>query len=158
MDITHGAGMVTGDFTAMPFAANSFHVVVFDPPHLPTAAASENSSLIWEKRYGITSEGAGREGDNICGMFRPFLREAHRVLVNGGIVLAKLADIVHNHRYQWQMVDFVVAARELGLTPCDLMIKTRKTGLVSSKWKRVKHLRRRHSYWVVVRNSKRCES
>jgi hypothetical protein len=38
-------------------------------------------------------------------------------------VLAKIADLVHNHRYQWQQVDFINAVREVGMTPCDMMIK-----------------------------------
>lgn len=62
-----------GDCRKMPFMNASFDVVVFDPPHLPTNAASQNSSKIWEKRYGITdSINSGREGDNINALFTPF--------------------------------------------------------------------------------------
>jgi hypothetical protein len=148
------------DFTAIPFADGSYDIIVFDPPHLPTNAASENSSKIWEKSYGITSDGEGREGDNVSGMFIPFLKEAKRVLNKNGIVLAKIADIVHNHRYQWQHVDFVNATLEVGMTPCDLLIKCDPSAgnLQSSKWNNVKHLRKNHCYWIVVRNSSRCES
>ena len=81
------------------------------------------------------------------------------VLKIGGIVLAKIADIVHNHHYQWQQVDFINAVREVGMTPCDMMIKCDPCAgsLQSSKWNNVKHLRKAHCYWIVVRNSKRCE-
>ena len=34
-----------GDFTAMPFPNGSFDVIVFDPPHLPTNAASSGWSF-----------------------------------------------------------------------------------------------------------------
>lgn len=150
---------IVGDFTKMPFENESFDIIVFDPPHLPTNAASENSSKIWEKQYGITSEGEGREGDNVNGMFLPFLKEAKRVLKHGGIVLAKIADLVHNHRQQFQQVDFINAVREVGMTPCDMMIKCDPNAgnLTSSKWKNVKHLRKSHCYWIVVRNSNKCE-
>ena len=37
------------DFTALPFADNSFHLVVFDPPHL--RQAGKNSILV--TKYGI---------------------------------------------------------------------------------------------------------
>lgn len=153
------AGLVdlAADFMHIPFADSSIDIIVFDPPHLPTAAASQGSSLIWETRYGITDTGKGREGDNVCGMFVPFLEEAKRVLNEDGIVLAKLCDIVHSHRYQWQMVCFVNAASKVGMTSCDMVIKVRKSGPISSKWVNVKHVRRRHSYWIVVRNSNRCE-
>lgn len=69
------------DFRDMMFAADeAYDVLVFDPPHLPTHAASPQSSGIWEQRYGITANGEGREGDNVTGLFKPFLKEAKRVL------------------------------------------------------------------------------
>lgn len=150
---------VVGDFANMPFKGAEYDVIVFDPPHLPVAAASKNSSKIWEKSYGITPIGRGREGDNVVGMFLPFLIEAKRVLKTGGIVLAKIADLVHNHRYQWQQVDFVNAARSIEMTPCDMLIKCDPSAgsLQSSKWNKVKHLRKSHCYWIVVRNSNKCE-
>ena len=148
-----------GSFTAMPFNGAEFDVIIFDPPHLPTHAASINSSKIWKNQYGITDSGAGREGDNVIGMFEPFLLEAKRVLKKDGIVLAKIADLVHNHRYQWQQVEFIKAVQKLEMTACDMMIKCDPNAgnLTSSKWENVKHLRKAHCYWIVVRNSNKCE-
>jgi len=150
---------LVGDFTNMPFGDKQYDIIVFDPPHLPIAAASKNSSKIWEKMYGITANGDGREGNNVSGMFLSFLKEARRVLKQDGIVLAKIADLVHNHRYQWQQVDFINAVREIEMTPCDMLIKCDPCAgnLKSSKWKNVKHLRKAHCYWIVARNSKKCE-
>jgi SAM-dependent methyltransferase len=149
-----------GDFRYLPFKENSFDVLVFDPPHLPTNAASKNSSKMWERRYGITSkEGMGRDGDHVGEMFEPFLEQAKRVLKPGGLILAKLADLVHNHKYQWQHVMFINAVQSVGMTACDLMIKSDPAAgnLKSSKWNNVKHFRKNHCYWIVVRNSNRCE-
>lgn len=151
-----------GDFRNMDFIEdNSFDVLVFDPPHLPTNAASEHSSNIWKKRYGITDDkDMGRDGDNVSEMFIPFLDEAKRVLKRDGIVLVKLADLIHNHKYQWQHVDFINAVNRVGgMTPCDMMIKVDPSAgnLTSSKWTNVRHLRKSHCYWIVVRNSNRCE-
>jgi hypothetical protein len=147
------------DFGSMPFDNASFDVLVFDPPHLPTNAASKNSSRMWEQSYGITATGEGRDGDNVSGMFPRFLKEAKRVLVKGGIVLCKIADLVHNHRYQWQHVDFINSVNACGMTPCDLVIKCDPAAgkLKSSKWVNVKHFRKAHCYWIVVRNSNKCE-
>lgn len=151
---------VLADFCHMPFADGSFDCIVFDPPHLPTNAATTNSSRIWESRYGITSEDTMRAGDNVSPMFQPFLAEAKRVLVHGGIVLAKIADLTHNHRYQWQHVDFINDVRSSGMTPCDCIIKADPNAgnLKSSLWKNVKHVRKAHCYWIVVRNSSACEN
>lgn len=87
-----------------------------------------------------------------------FFKEAKRILKENGIVLAKIADIVHNHKYQWQHVDFIIAAREIGLTPCDMIIKADPNAgnLSSSKWKNIKHVRKAHCYWIVCRSGT-CE-
>jgi hypothetical protein len=150
---------VVGDFTAIPFGEGSFDVVVFDPPHLPNNAGSVHSSKIWESTYGITGDGKLRSGDNVSQQFIPFLLEARRVLTDKGVILAKIADLVHNHRYQWQQVDFINAVGQVGMTPCDLLIKCDPAAgrLQSSKWSTVKHLRKAHCYWIVVRKGKKCE-
>src|SRR5205823_4107398 len=96
---------VVGDFRRMPFPDAAFDLVVFDPPHLPHAQDSAASWLGWGRQYGCNGGGEGRGGDNVAGLFAPFLAEARRVLVPV-VVVAKLADLVHNHRYQWQHVEF----------------------------------------------------
>lgn len=147
------------DCRSLPVDDESFDVIVFDPPHLPTAAASVNSSGIQREAYGLTETGDYREGDNINPLFLDFLTEARRVLSRDGVVLAKIADLVHNHRYQWQHVAFINAAEAAGMTACDVVIKCdpAASNLKSSKWKNVNHLRRAHCYWIVVRRDGRCE-
>lgn len=137
----------------------SYDVVAFDPPHLPAHIASPNSSGIERSQYGLNAEGDYRQGDNISPLFAPFLREAKRVLRPEGIVIAKLADFIHNHRYQWSHVEFINAAIAEGMTPCDAIIKADPcaSNLKSSKWENVLHFRRAHCYWIVVRTGKRCE-
>lgn len=149
---------VVGDFNRLPFQSNSIDVIVFDPPHLPTNAASANSSLIYKTRYGITANDDLREGDNISPLFAPFLKEAKRVLRSHGIILAKLIDLIHNHKYQWQHVDFINTVKNLDLTPCDVVIKSDpvSANLQSSKWVNILHFRRKHTYWIVVRKGP-CE-
>jgi SAM-dependent methyltransferase len=148
------------DCRDLPFAENSFDVVAFDPPHLPAAAASVNSSGIERHQYGLNADGDYRQGDNINPLFADFLREARRVLSPEGIVIAKIADLVHNHRYQWQHVAFINAAESLGMTVCDAIIKADPAAgnLKSSKWKRAHHFRRGHCYWLVVRPGRHCEA
>ena len=163
MDIDPAMGTdVVGDCRDMPFPDDSFDVIAFDPPHLPVGGHSDCSSQqLWNQRYGITKDkGMGRDGDNVSDLFLPFLAEAKRVLRDDGIVMAKIADLVHNHRQQWQHIDFINVARSLyGLTACDLIVKGDPAAgnRSSSKWKTVKHVRKAHCYWIVVRNSTHCE-
>ena len=147
------------DCRDLPFGDNSFDVVAFDPPHLPNASGSIGSSGIERAQYGLTGVNDFGNGDNIHPLFAPFLVEARRVLSPDGIVVAKLADLVHNHRYQWQHVAFINAATSLGMTVCDVVIKAdpAAANLKSSKWDRVYHFRRAHCYWLVVRPGTRCE-
>lgn len=159
IDPKHGTDYV-GDFRDLSFIQERFDIVAFDPPHLPTNSASEHSSRIWEDTYGLTNDkDAGRDGDNVSPMFYPFLASARNVLKSGGIVIAKIADIIHNHKYQWQHVDFINSAIRAGMTPCDMIVKRDPCGgnLKSSKWINQYHTKRVHSYWIVVRNSNRCE-
>lgn len=134
-----------------------FDVIVFDPPHLPGDAANELSSSPMISYYGLKT--MSKDSDNVNHLFRNFLVSAKQVLNKEGIILAKIADLTHNHRYQWQHVDFINACFELEMQPCDLMIKVDPAGgnLKSSKWQNQYHLRKSHCYWIVVRHGGSCE-
>lgn len=147
---------VVGDFREMPFPADNFDVIVFDPPHLPVAAASPQSSEQYKRDYGLAHS---EHADNISACFGPFLREARRVLRADGLVFAKLKDFVHNHKYQWTLADWIIAVRaQEGLTACDLIVKRDPSGgaLKSSLWESNHHVRNAHCWWAVVRKG-RCE-
>ncbi len=147
---------VVGDFCNMPFEAESFDLIVFDPPHLPVASASPASLPQMGVSYGLDQ---APNSDNISSYFTPFLKEAKRILRPDGLIFAKLKDYVHNHKYQWTLSDWIVAVKTTpGLTPCDLRIKRDPCGgnLKSSRWKKTHHARVVHCWWAVVRKGK-CE-
>ena len=140
----------------LPDADGTVDVLVYDPPHLPDAAASPQSLARYGKDYGL---GKGVKADNVGELHAPFLAEAKRVLRHDGLVFAKIKDYVHNHKYQWNLELFNAAVREAGLMPCDLIIKRDPCGgnLKSGRWQLAHHAKNTHCFWVVVRNSKRCE-
>lgn len=139
------------DFAALPLRDGCAGVLVFDPPHLPAAAASTTSSKQMVSDYGLSQSPTG---ENVASLLPAFLAEARRVLRPGGVVFAKIKDYIHNHRYQWMLCELVMAARAAGLTPCDLIIKRDPCGgnLKSSKWKNAYHARNVHCWWAVLRN------
>jgi hypothetical protein len=148
---------IIADFRALPCDPGSYDVIVFDPPHLPSAAASPQSDQTFAGNYGL---GHAPKADNIAEYFPPFLAEASRVLAQEGLIFAKLKDFVHNHNYQWMLNEFVTAVKAVpGLTPCDLIVKKDPSGggLKSSKWQKAHHVRNSHCWWVVVRKG-RCET
>jgi len=147
---------VVCDFRHTPFADDEVSVIVFDPPHLPSAAGTEKSLKQYVKDYGLDKS---LHGDNIDAYFEPFLKEACRILKNDGLIFCKLTDFVHNHKYQWTLVNFVSAVQSVpGLTPTDLIIKRDPCAgnLKSGRWVKSHHARRSHCWFVVVRKGK-CE-
>lgn len=147
---------VTLDFKSLPFRDNSVALLIYDPPHLPAAAGTDASHEQYVIDYGLKHS---VKGDNVNSFHLPFLTEAARILMKDGLIFTKISDYVHNHAYQWSLVDFIGFVRQVpGLTPCDLRIKRDPAGgnLKSSKWTRAMHARRVHSWWVVIRKG-RCE-
>lgn len=69
---------IMADFTNMPFEDNTFHLVVFDPPHL--VKAGEKSWLA--KKYGVLSENWQED-------LRKGFLECFRVLKENGILVFK---------------------------------------------------------------------
>lgn len=146
---------VVGDNTKMPFAVESFDVVVYDPPHIPNQG--KDKSKDFNARFGLVLRSSKENHYALTHTFQPFVKEAFRVLRLEGILLCKITDYVHNHRYQWAHIEFIEAARKAGLTPCDCIIKIRKGPIIDPKWKKAHHSRRQHCYWLVFRKSKKCE-
>ena len=148
---------VVGSFLALPFEPDTFDVIVFDPPHLPAAAASPLAMQgVSGYDFGLAQ---GTKGNNNSVWFPVVLAEVRRVLRPEGVLFAKIKDFVHNHAYQWSTVDFVNAVRATeGLTACDHWIKRDPCGgnLKSGRWVASHHARVCHCSWIVVRKG-RCE-
>ncbi|HVP45846.1 MAG TPA: hypothetical protein VMT32_04660, partial [Bryobacteraceae bacterium] len=154
IEITHRPSIV-GDNTKMPFRAASFDVVVYDPPHVPNQGKDKKKDF--NIRFGLGQRSPKEHGYSFSHLYPGFVQEAHRVLRPEGILLSKVADYVHDHQYQWAHVDLVQAARAVGFTACDCIIKIRKGPIIDPKWKVAHHSRRQHCYWLVFRKSDRCE-
>jgi SAM-dependent methyltransferase len=146
---------IIADNTAMPFSDRSFDVVVYDPPHIPNQG--KDKSKDFNSRFGLVVRSSKENKYTFTHTFAPFVREAYRVLKSEGILLCKITDYVHHHRYQWAHIEFISAASLVGFTPCDCIVKIRKGPIIDPKWKNAHHSRRQHCYWLVFRKSKKCE-
>ena len=146
---------VVGDNSDMPFKAGSFDVVVYDPPHIPNQGKDKKKDF--NKRFGLILKASSEQGYNFNHTYPPFCTEAYRVLEEDGILLCKIADYVHGHRFQWAHVEFLNAAVAVGFTACDCIVKIRKGPIIDPRWKKAYHARRHHCYWLVFRKSKKCE-
>lgn len=146
---------LVGDNMRAPFRDGVFDVVVYDPPHVPNQGKDRQKDFV--KRFGLGMKSAAKHGYNFSHLYKAFAKEAVRILRPEGILLCKITDYIHNHRYQWAHIEMVHSAEEAGLTPCDCIVKIRKGPIVDPKWKIAHHARRQHCYWLVFRKSAKCE-
>jgi SAM-dependent methyltransferase len=154
IEVSHKPSVVA-DNTLMPFMDGLFDVVVYDPPHIPNQGRDQQKDFT--VRFGLGSRSPKEMGYTFAHTFPPFIQEAYRILKPEGILLCKIADYVHHHRYQWAHVDLIQAARDVGFRACDCIVKIRKGPIIDPKWKVAHHSRRQHCYWLVFRKSTKCE-
>jgi hypothetical protein len=149
--------MIVGDNRKMAGVPSAhFGTVVYDPPHVGPQGR-DKSRKKFDVDFGATVECGKEQNWNLSYLYPPFLQQAKRVLKPGGLLLAKITDMVNNHRSKWAHCDFVRMAEEAGFTVCDLIIKIRNGPMLSDKWKEAHHARKRHCFWIVCRNSDSCE-
>jgi hypothetical protein len=149
--------MIVGDNRKMKgVKAASFGTVVYDPPHVGPQGR-DKSKKRFDVDFGATIECGKKHDWNLSYLYPPFLKQAKRVLKPNGLLLAKITDMVNNHKSKWPHCDFMRMAAEAGFTVCDLIIKIRSGPMVSNKWKEAHHARKRHCYWIVCRKSENCE-
>jgi SAM-dependent methyltransferase len=146
---------VVADNRRMPFKNGCFDVVVYDPPHIPNQGKDQQKDF--NQRFGLVLKSPAKNGYNFSHLYPPFAQEAYRVLKPEGILLCKIADYIHGHRYQWAHVELLNAVVAVGFTACDCIVKVRRGPIVDPRWKHAHHARRQHCYWLVFRKSDKCE-
>ncbi len=146
---------ICGDDARLPFAPDAFDVVVYDPPHIPNQGRDQSKDF--NTRFGLGARSRKENSYSFAHTYPAFMSEAWRVLTEEGLILCKIVDYIHNHRYQWAHIDLIRAGQEAGFTACDCIIKARKGPIIDPKWKTAHHSRRQHSYWIIFRKSNRCE-
>jgi hypothetical protein len=158
---------VIGEWTQLPalFGPGAFQAIVWDPPHqtdggnsalLGSCAAAKGAPGGWADAYGTA--GANVRGfDNITHLYADFLEAARAILQpEVGMLLCKIADMVHAQEQQLQAVDFVLAARSAGWTVCEMVPKMRRPGPTDPRWRRQLHVRKAWSYWICAHPGPRC--
>ncbi len=146
---------VVGEWRDLPrlFAPSSFQLVVWDPPHQTDGGERAFTKGTWSDAYGTSLI---RGFDNISHLYPEFLDSARQILVPGGMLLAKVADMVHQGQQQLQAVDLVVAARAVGWTVCEMVPKMRQPTPNDPRWRRQLHIRKAWSYWICAHPGPRC--
>jgi len=148
--------MIVADNREMSVRSERFGTVVYDPPHVGPQGR-DKSKKRFDVDFGARIECGKEHNWNLSYLYPPFLKQAERVLKPDGLLLAKITDMVNNHKSKWPHCDFMRMAEDAGFTVCDLIVKVRTGPMVSNKWKEAHHARKRHCFWVVCRNGENCE-
>lgn len=129
---------VCADFTALPFADNSFDVVVFDPPYHTDVGHAKASAT--HARYGSFAT-----IDDLRPAVERGTAEAWRVARLGAIV--KVQDYIHASRAVWMSL-WVHGA--IPVEPYDVIHVRRTSGKIRSpRWTRQLSVWRNHAtYWI----------
>jgi hypothetical protein len=153
-DLKNGA-----DCRNLPYGDASIDCVVFDPPymHTPGGTAHVNHQN-YEDYYRNNSaeNGSGKKyHEAVLELYFKAADEAHRVLRNEGIYIVKCGDEVCANQQRLTHVELINELTQKGFMIEDLFVLLRNNRPGVSRVIRQVHARKNHSYFLVLRKSKR---
>jgi len=147
-------GVSVANAENLPLIDESINTMIFDPPFLATTGASlliNNNSNSINKRFGVyPNEKALHQ------FYVNALKEFHRILKPGGILIFKCQDKVSGGKQYFTHNFIITMAIELGFYPKDMFILLAKNRIVANwQLKNQKNARKFHSYFLVLEKSNR---
>lgn len=140
-------GVVQADARHLPLEDASIACMMLDPPFLATTGKSleQGEGNRINRRFGVYPD---EKSLHRC--YADMLREAHRVLEPGGILIFKCQDKVSSGKQYFSHVFVMNGAVETGFYPKDLFILLAKNRLVAD-WqaRNQKHARKFNCYFWV---------
>lgn len=140
-------GVVRADSRLLPLPAGSVGSVVFDPPFLTyvkNGRAHKNGAVAMASRFGGYYTYAELEDH-----YHESISEASRIIRDGGKLIVKCQDIVHNHRLHATHQRVLEMARMEGFRLLDLFILLGKNRMPGPQSGQQRHARVWHSYFLV---------
>jgi hypothetical protein len=147
------------DCRNLPYQDASIDCVVFDPPymHTPGGTAHVNHQN-YEDYYRNNSadNGSGKKyHEAVLELYFKAADEAFRVLRNEGIYIVKCGDEVCANQQRLTHVELINELTQKGFVIEDLFVLLRNNRPGVSRVIRQVHARKNHSYFLVLRKSKR---
>lgn len=139
---THGI-----DLRELPYKAASFDLVVLDPPYRPKCSHGG-----MDRSYG-TERAAPllRNMQDVLALYDAGMIEARRVLKRGGFLIVKCQDGAEGGKQFWTHVEIMRLAEHADFAVRDLVVVTPKKPPPRTCHTRQWHLRKSHSYFLVLR-------
>lgn len=115
--VAHDLAVDAVDFTALPYDADAFDTVCYDPPYIPAGGDTTSTAPQFQARYGITG---GRSQAELDAMVFAGLAETLRV--GRRFVLVKCMDYVNGGSFHPMSYRVAARAMELGARMHDELV------------------------------------
>jgi len=133
------------DFKKLPYKDESHDVIALDPPYVHNPG-----TLMVDANYQNKATTKGMYHDDILDLYVSGMREAARVLKEGGTLWVKCKDEVESGWQRWSLIELYVAAMKLGFYGKDLFILVPHGKPTIQKPQQ--HARKSHSYlWIFMK-------
>lgn len=137
------------DFTRLPYEANSFDAVVFDPPYMNGGGNVKESVERCYKTSGADN-GGNMCHENVVALYLAGILEARRVLRRKGVLFIKCQPAVADHQQKMTHVQLMTVLPMIGFRIEDeFILKQTVTPLMRHATQQ--HARKNHSYLLVAR-------
>lgn len=142
------------DARALPHTDASIDVEVFDPPYRYTPAKNTKQDDVpghgeVDGLYNLTAAKLTNT-QAVIELYLAAFREAHRVLKVGGFLITKCQDTVQDGKNIWVHCILMAEAEKLGFACRDVVVVA-PAAVLKTRWERQRHLRKAHSYFLVLR-------
>ena len=133
------------DFRCLPYSADSFDAVIFDPPYV-----HDPGNMHINPAYQNKETTKGFYHKDIINLYDQGMVEAVRVLKTSGLLFVKCMDEIESSKQKMSHIEIYDIALRLKMTCEDLFVLTR-THQPVIQIKKQRHARKNHSYLWVFR-------
>ena len=141
------------DCRELPYAPGEIDCVVLDPPYMHSPGGSAHTVHdAFERHYrnnGSGNQTGAKYHEAVVALYEDAGREAHRVLRDRGVLIAKCQDEVCSNRQRFTHVEIIQAYERMGFVAEDLFVVVRRNRPGVSRIVRQVHARKNHSYFLV---------
>src|ERR1019366_1660622 len=139
------------DMRSLPYENGSLDMVVNDPPYryTPDKNTKHEDTPGHGKVDGLYNLQAAKLTNTqaVLDLYYESMKEAKRVLKDGGFLVVKCQDTVQDGKNIWVHDLLIRKADEMGYACRDLLIVTNKSP-TKTRWDKQRHLRKAHSYFL----------
>lgn len=134
------------DCRSLPYRDECMDAVVLDPPYIHTSGSIKESLA---KCYRNNDSTQFKNFEDVKQLYRDAIVEARRVLKPKGILIVKCQDTIESGKPRWIHNEIMGST---GFICEDVFVLVQQSKpMISSRWKVIRHARKNHSYFIVLR-------